>query len=57
MLSAVLDVAERVPEPARQRLSRELQGDLHARLVALLVGTHDEDERRRVRATIRRLAV
>jgi transcriptional regulator with XRE-family HTH domain len=54
-LSAVLDLVERVPQPAGDHLSREVRQAWHRRLVDLLGQTHDQDERRRLRATIRGL--
>ncbi|MGH9211234.1 MAG: helix-turn-helix transcriptional regulator [Acidimicrobiales bacterium] len=56
ILVAVLDVVDRVPEPERCRLVRQVQAEWRARLCVLLDHAADNDERRRLRAVLRTLA-
>jgi transcriptional regulator with XRE-family HTH domain len=56
VLAAVLEVLERVPEPERARVIREVQDTWRPRLLALRARTLDPDERRRLGAALRDLA-
>lgn len=54
-LSALLELVERLPPPARDRLACEVRGAWHDRLVELLERTYDRHERHRLRMAIRGL--
>jgi transcriptional regulator with XRE-family HTH domain len=56
VLEAQLEVVERVPRAARDRLARDLRDEWTARLLELLRHAEDGDERRRLRSAIRGLA-
>ncbi len=56
VLGAVLELVDRVPRPARDRLASDVRGEWRARLATLVDSTGDGDERRRLRTAIHELA-
>ncbi|HEX6238331.1 MAG TPA: helix-turn-helix transcriptional regulator [Acidimicrobiales bacterium] len=57
ILEALLGLVERAPAAARDRLAEDVRSDWRSRLTGLLERAEDPEERRRVRAALRGLAV